>query len=128
MEVITMGDKLGGDTMGKEYALYLESLAQKIIDNMPLRNNNVFVIKHYNTFEILNNAVQELESKHTDCNVFFKSFKGSGMVDAYDPFLYVIQQMYWRYYKHMGIREFVAGFPVYSLHRSIFESYIADGN
>ena len=32
--------------MGKEYALYLESLAQKIMDNMSSRNNNVFVIKH----------------------------------------------------------------------------------
>ena len=114
--------------MGKEYALYLESLAQKIMDNMSSRNNNVFVIKHYNTFEILNSSVQELENKYSDCNVFFKSFKGSGMVDAYDPFLYVIRKMYWRYYKYLGIREFVAGFPVYSLHRSIFESYIADGN
>ena len=114
--------------MVKEYSLYLESLAQKIMGTMSTRNNNVFVIKHYNTFEILESAVKELESKYKDCNVFFKSFKGSGMVDAYDPFLYVIQQMYIRYYSDQSVKDFVAGFPIYSLHRSIFESYIADGN
>lgn len=114
--------------MVNEYSLYLESLVQKVTANMSTRNNNVFVIKHYNTFEISDGAVQELEKKYTDCNVFFRSFKGSGMVDAYDPFLYVIQQMYIRYYRHQSIREFVEGFPVYSLHRSILASYIADSN
>lgn len=46
------------------------------------------------------------------------------MPDACDPFLYMIQQMYRKYYSEKSIEEFLDFFDVYSLQKSVFKTYI----
>lgn len=112
--------------MKNEYYDFIKIFVKKLIDSTYEKDNNVVVVKHYNTFEITKNDIDRLAAEYGNDNytVFYRKFHGEEMPDAYDPFLYMIQQMYRKYYSEKSIEEFLDFFDVYSLQKSVFKTYI----
>ncbi|MBQ4529973.1 MAG: GGDEF domain-containing protein [Lachnospiraceae bacterium] len=113
--------------MKEEFYSFIKVLVEKLISNMYEKDNNTVVIKHYNTFEIKQEHAKQLEEDYCQCGVtvFYKTFQGDEMVDAYEPFLGIIKSMYQKYYSNESIGEFFNSFEIYSLQKSIISSYLA---
>ncbi len=112
--------------MKNEYYDFIKVFVEKLIDNASEKDNNVVVVKHYNTFEITKNDIDRLAA---ECGkgaymVFYKKFHGEEMLEACDPFLNMIQQMYQKYYSESSIEEFLDSFDIYSLQKSVFKTYL----
>lgn len=112
--------------MKNEFYNFIKVFAEKLIDASYEKENNVVMIKHYNTFEITEDDIEKLAKEYGKDKyvVFYRRFHGEEMPEACDPFLNIIQQLYWKYYSQTGIEDFLTSFGVYSLHKSIFQTYI----
>ena len=112
--------------MQNEFYSFIQVLAEKLIGNMQEKDNNIVLIKHYNTFEITREDIDKLEKEYSHCDVtmFYRKFYGDEMVDAYDPFLGIIKSMYEKHYSNQRVEEFLNSFEIYSLQKEIIKSYI----
>lgn len=112
--------------MENEYYDFIKVFVEKLIDGTYEKDNNVVVVKHYNTFEITKNDIDRLAKEYGKGRymVFYRKFHGEEMLEACDPFLDIIQQMYHKYYSEDGIDAFLDSFEVYSLQKSVFRTYL----
>lgn len=112
--------------MKSETYNFIKVFVEKLINDMYEKDNNAVVIKHYNTFEITEADIEQLEEEycHQGITVFYRKFHGAEMVDAYDPFLGIIKSMYQKYYSNQGAEGFLNSFEIYSLQKSIIKSYL----
>lgn len=112
--------------MKNEYYNFIKVFAEKLIDNTYEKDNNVVLIKHYNTFEITEDDIERLTKEYGKgkYTVFYRRFHGEEMPEACDPFLNIIQQMYWGFYSEKNVEEFLDSFGVYSLQKSVFQTYL----
>ncbi len=112
--------------MKDEYYDFIKVFVEKLIDSTYEKDNNIVVVKHYNTFEITENDIGKLAKEYGKDKymVFYRKFQGEEMPDACDPFLYLIQQLYQTYYSEQSIEQFLDSFGVYSLQKSVFKTYI----
>lgn len=112
--------------MKDEYYEFIKMFVEKLIDSTYEKDNNVVVVKHYNTFEITKNDIDRLAKEYGKNRfmVFYRKFHGEEMLEACDPFLSIIQQMYQKYYNEKSIEEFLDSFDIYSLQRSVIQSYL----
>jgi hypothetical protein len=112
--------------MKNEYYNFIKVFAEKLIDNTYEKDNNVVLIKHYNTFEIAEDDIERLTKEYGKgkYTVFYRRFHGEEMPEACDPFLNIIQQMYWGFYSEKNVEEFLDSFGVYSLQKSVFQTYL----
>lgn len=112
--------------MNNEYYNFIKVFAEKLIDNAYEKDNNVVVIKHYNTFEITRDDIYRLAKEYGKDRymVFYRRFHGAEMPEACDPFLNIIQQMYWKYYSEKSVEEFLESFDIYSMQKSVFQTYL----
>ncbi len=115
--------------MVNEYYNFIKVYIEKLIEKSKRQNNSFFVVKHYNSFELrekdLLKISKEYGGKKYSC--FFREYKRGNMVDGLDPFLFLVRKMYEMYYSNLSLSEFLDRFQIYSLHRSIFTSYIQSG-
>lgn len=110
--------------MNDYYNLYINKTVNSIINQTDDSNFNCIFIKHYRTFDI---DVSELEEIiQTDIKPKFLSytFSSSEMMEAYEPFLGWIRTEYLNLETPLTIDKFLDKCNVYSLHHSIFKSYI----
>lgn len=118
-----------GDDMGNEYYDFIKVYVEKLIERSKNQVNNIFVVKHYNSFELKENDLlrigREYGGKKYSC--FYREYHRGEMVDGMDPFLSLIRDMYEKHYSRTPIQEFLDRFQIYSLHRSLFISYIQSG-
>lgn len=112
--------------MRNEYYDFLKVFVEKLIDSTYTKDNNIIVVKHYNTFDLkeddICSIVEEYGNGKYSC--FYRRFHRKAMPDALDPFLHVIKEMYHKYYSEQTIEDFLDSVGVYSLHRAMFCSYL----
>lgn len=115
--------------MQNEYYEFLKVFVKKLIDNTYEEDNNILVVKHYYTFHLEEDTIRTLVKEYGGDNyqVFYRRFHRDEMVDAYDPLLGIIREMYHKYYSHQTPEEFLDSFGVYTIHKSIFSAYLREG-
>lgn len=84
------------------------------------------IVKHYNTFEITVQDAEKLKETHPDLYVCYKHFNGSKMIDAFEPFVSVIRDIYKTYESYKTPGEFIGQFSVYIPQRSVFEAMLTE--
>lgn len=109
--------------MNAQYQKYMDTYT----DNLLNSDKKIYVVKHYNTFEITKEILPSLSS--SDIDVYFHNFSGNCMINAYEPFLNIVKDLYIKYYsnKYIDIDDFWCDCNVYPLHYSILTSYIKTG-
>ena len=115
--------------MQNEYYDFLKVYIKKLIANTYKEDNNILVVKHYYTFHLEETTIRDLVKKYGGDNfqVYYRRFHRDEMVDAYDPFLGIIRDMYHKYYSHQSPEKFLDSFGVYSIHKSVFSAYLREG-
>lgn len=83
-------------------------------------------IKHYNTFTLSREDMEEIEKDYPEMLLFYHDFYGEEMADAYEPFLSLIKTLYMQEAKQ-DIDEFLEECQVYSRQRSLIRAYIQNG-
>ena len=108
--------------------LYTKKIVDSIIHALEQKHSSILFVKHYNTLNVPIDAIQEAvnRSKST-IELLYHQFSASKMQEAYEPFLGWIKQIYFKYYYHMPVAEFLEQADVYFLARSALESYILTG-
>ena len=109
--------------MGIYYEKYIAPTVERLKKDGS-QAKRFMIVRHYNTFAITSRDVELVKEKHPDLHVCYKHFDGSKMIEALEPFLAVIKNIYEVYERDKTPEEFIAQFPVYPLQRSIFENLL----
>lgn len=114
--------------MQNEYYEFLKVFVKKLIGNIYKEDNNILVVKHYYTFDLAEETIRDLVKEYGGDNfqVYYRRFHRDEMVDAYDPFLGIIRDMYHKYYSDESLEEFLDSFGTYSMHKSMFSAYLRE--
>lgn len=118
----------GGHDMESYSKLYTRKIVDSIIHGLEQKHSSILFVKHYNTLNVpvedIQTAVSESSAK---IELLYHEFNAGKMQDAYEPFLGWIKQLYFRFYYHIPVAEFLEQANVYYLSRSVFESFILSG-
>lgn len=100
---------------------YVQSLCGRTIPN----DCNIALIKHTGIIEITEEEIADMLPAEYSDRIFYYSFKKNYMEEAYAPFLDIIKQLI----NAAGIsaKEHIENSKIYTLHKSIFESYFNTG-
>ena len=104
---------------------FLYTLKYSILTNIGLKSNNFLLVKHYNSFYFSSNDIQTLNNNSNNLSIYFNELNPSTIIGPYEPFLDIIRKFCTS--KPMDLDEIFDSCHVYSLHRSIFRSYIQSG-
>ncbi len=108
--------------------LYMKKIVDSIIHGLEQRHSSILFVKHYNTLNVPVNAIQEaVNSSSLSIELLYHEFSGAKMQEAYEPFLGWIKQIYFKFYYHIPVSDFLEQAGVYYLARSAFETYILTG-
>ena len=112
--------------MGNEYYDFLKVFVENLIGSTYTKDNNIIVVKHYNTFHLREADICSIveEYGNGEYSVFYKRFHRFDIPDALAPFLRIIKEMYYKYYEEQDIESFLEDMGVYSLQKSVFSSYM----
>lgn len=108
--------------MGIYYEKYIAPTIESFKDGSQMKR--FMIVRHYNTFAITKKDMELAKTKQPDLHVYYKHFDGSKMIEAFEPFLAVIKDIYETHEPDKTPEEFIAQFPVYPLQRSIFEKIL----
>ena len=118
--------------MNNQFKNYIDTFTSNLFSTLKsdsAESRKIYVVKHYNTFELTEQLVTSVSNDLAD--IYFHNFSFDKMYDAYEPILNVIKNMYFKYYAHneqyQDINSFWSDCDVYPLHRSILTSYITTG-
>ncbi len=102
------------------------SIDKRILSRLGQTGDNFLLIKHYNTFSFVEEDIAQIEALNADTVVCLHDFKLSQMAGVFEPFLGYARAL-------LGTRseeeidEILEECNVYSLHRSVFRSYLMTG-
>ncbi len=102
-------------------------LTMKIVEHLGKQKNNLAVIKHYGTFSLTAENAKDIMMNYPEVNTYYHHFANEDMVQSFEPFLNIINNIYSRYYYKISIEEFLDKFNIYKLQKSFFKSYLEDG-
>ena len=107
---------------------YYESFIAPAVENLVKgkQENKFTIVKHYNTFEITEQDAKKLKEENPDLYVCYRHFNGSKMIEAFEPFISVIKDIYKTFEADKTPREFVSQFSVYIPQRSVFEAMLTE--
>lgn len=108
--------------MGKSYDTFIAPAVESLIKRT--QNKQFTIVRHYSTFEITKEDAQMVRKAHPELCVCYKKFHGSDMIDAFEPFLDVIKNIYNTYEKDKTPEEFIGQFSIYPLQCSVFVSLV----
>lgn len=111
---------------GTVYDDYIPGLVDSLLQNLGQTDNNVLLIKHYNTFDLEEAYVKALSETRTQAQFLYHSFDISGMLTAYEPFMGWIRKLY-EEAEEPSLEEFLDKNHVYPLHRAVLQSYLETG-
>lgn len=108
------------------YENYIPNLIDSMLSNLGVSSNNLIVIKHYNTFDLSQTDILSLAKTRKQAAFWYHSFNAGDMLEAYEPFLYWIKQLYYEF-PDESIDIFLEQNEVYLSDRPIFKSYFETG-
>lgn len=79
------------------YENYIPNLIDSMLSNLGVSSNNLIVIKHYNTFDLSQTDILSLAKTRKQAAFWYHSFNAGDMLEAYEPFLYWIKQLYYEF-------------------------------
>ena len=104
---------------------YMHKLIKSFYDN---KVNDFMFVKHYNTLYLPEGAVEAVINESTDkYRLLYFKYSKNQMLEAYQPFLGWIPELYNEYFKNETPEEFVKNAGVYPLMWSSFAQYICTG-
>ena len=112
--------------VGTEYVDYIPNLLDSMLSNMESSDSNIMIIKHYNTFDLKANFVDDLAKSRDQVCFLYHSFEADDMLSAYEPFIQWIRELYYENPEE-SLDHFFERCNVYLLHRPIFLSYFQTG-
>ena len=108
--------------------VYMQKLVGNILNNYNVKDDNFVFIKHFSNVGIARVDIEDMLIKHKDVYLLYHQYDHNQVNDAYEPFLEWISDVYYNLYcNKMTVEEFIEHCNVYSLHKSIFVSYIKTG-
>lgn len=105
---------------------YIDSFIHTLISGIGRKRNNYLAIKHYNTFDILPEDIEQIMSQYPEKDVYYHSFYENDMPDAYEPFLTLVKELYLQNQREVTIEEFLEECGVYSQQRELIRSYMTE--
>lgn len=112
--------------MEKYYDEFVPNLIDSMLTNLNMSDSNLMMIKHYNTFDLSEEYVDEIAAKRERIRFMYHSFKPTVMHGAYEPFIDWLKILVDEVVEK-PIDEFFDDCDVYPLHRTIFKSYFENG-
>lgn len=109
--------------MGIYYKTYIKPMIEGLVNGTQTRRFTI--VRHYNTFAITNKDAEAVKAAHPDFYVYYMRFDGSEMIETFAPFVSLIREIYESFEGEKTPEEFIAQFPVYPLHRSVFVNMIS---
>ena len=112
--------------MAQEHSFnYILKLIKSFYTN---KTNDFMFIKHYNTLQLQIDAIEEvIKESDKSCYLLYYKYSKHQMLEAYQPFLGWIPELYNRFFKNETPEEFVKNAGVYPLMWSTFSQYIRTG-
>ena len=108
--------------------VYIQKLLETIVSNYNTKDDNFVLIKHYNNLGFSRDDIESILSDKEDVYLLCHEFSRSHMQEPYEPFLLWVSDIYYNLYaSKMMVEEFIEMCNVYSLHKSVFISYIKTG-
>ena len=111
---------------GTEYVDYIPNLFDSMLSNFEISGSIIMIIKHYNTFDLKADYIEELAQTRNQACFLYHSFDADNMLSAYEPFIEWIKQLYYENPEET-MDVFFEKSNVYLLHRPIFRSYFETG-
>lgn len=122
--ILTTNETLGKvDVMERDYGKTIVPAVESLLSKKS--GKRFLVVKHYNTFAITEEVISKLKEQHTNLHICYKHFNGSEMIEAFEPFLCYIREIYGSYEKKTP-EEFVRKFEVYKPHQSVLETMLTE--
>ena len=78
---------------GTEYVDYIPNLFDSMLSNFEISDSNIMIIKHYNTFDLKADYIEELTQTRNQACFLYHSFDADNMLSAYEPFNEWIKQV-----------------------------------
>lgn len=102
------------------------NIQNRLFSRLGKKSGNFLLLKHYNTLVLNNEKKVQIEEKNPDALVYLHDFKLSHMVGVFEPFLDFIRNELGQL-SDSEIDRLLDECQVYSLHRSIFKSFLKTG-
>lgn len=109
--------------MGNYYRTYIKPMIDGLVSGTQPRRFTI--VRHYNTFAITNRDGDAVKAAHPEFHVHYIRFDGSRMIETFAPFVGLLREIYEAFEGDKTPEEFIAQFPVYPLHRSIFVNMVS---
>ncbi len=104
-----------------------DAVTERIIQHLGKQNNNIAIIKHYGTFKVTAEDAKSVLMNYPEVNTYYHHFVNDDMVQSFEPFLNIINNLYSKYYYNEPIHKFLEQFDIYQLQKSFFETYLESG-
>lgn len=112
--------------MDKKFDDYASNLINSVVMALKTERKSFLVVKHYNSFDLDYDTCEEYIASRDDIRFIYHEFDGSGMLEAYEPFLSCIKKLYYSEIV-MDINEFLTACEIYEPHRSVLHTYFGRG-
>lgn len=109
--------------MRKDYEKSIVTAVESLLNEKS--GKRFSVVKHYNTFEITDEDIRKIKEQHKNLHLCYKRFNGSEMVEAFEPFLHYIREVY-HLYEEKTPAQFIAQFEIYKPQCSVFETMLTE--
>ena len=109
--------------------MYVSNLVSSVLQKLYYEDHNVSFFKHYNTFSIPLNVVNQAMLKSGNIvQILYHEFEPGVIKGAYCPMMDWINALYERYYSsEQTFETFLDSAGVYSLHKNIYVKYRENG-
>lgn len=105
--------------------MYVSNLVDSVLQKMYVEDHNVSFFKHYNTFSIPLNSVNDaMLATGNIVQILYHDFVPGLIKAAYSPMMDWVNALYGRYYANeQSFETFLDNAGVYALHKSIYVKY-----
>lgn len=103
-----------------------KSIHDRVHSGLDAGNGSFLLLRHYNTFAFTEERKKQTEQDYPDAMVCLHDFRLSDMISVFAPFLDFARETFGPFPEDVTDR-LLNECNVYSLHRSIFKSFLQDG-
>lgn len=103
-----------------------KSIHERVYSGLNAGNGNFLLLRHYNTFVFTEQGKEQTERDYPDALVCLHDFRLSDMVSAFAPFLDFAREAFGQLTEE-AVDRLLDECDIYSLHRSIFKSFLQSG-
>ena len=106
---------------------YIKNMLESFIKNTGQVVENTMFIKHYSTFNITLEEVENMVAPDFRTGLLYHKYCKKDIREPYEPFVGSIRYYYRKFFSDCSVEEFIDKCNVYSLHKEILISYIKTG-